>query len=287
MRAMRSPMLLATLASTVFLASCGGGSDPIEASAPAPAPAPSPAPAAPVPAPPPPAPSPPPIATPAPVPTPKPGSAQECHNALLAVNTVRSVFQVRTEAGVGGQFSVQQAPSTCRAGSSSPCHPQIADRSLSTLTETRTSPGPFGEPPRTVHFFEMDGVDRLTHLSVRSGGAAAEEVAAYQPPARDARFGLLAPGDSVTAVHQATITRAGTAPITQSRTVVTTYLGQESVPVPIGTTAACKFRISDGTTSYHEWIEKHGGVRIKLETPTGPKYGEELVEKTIQSIVGI
>lgn len=242
-----------------------------------PSPGPSPAPT--------PDPTPSPNPTPTPTPTPTPGpvggaSAADCYNGAFetAGTKLDQTFQI-TDSSNGATLTT--VSSTTVQGSST-FNGQAAIRSSYTQDTTGSAPSSSTGNTYTRNAgtarVETLGVEEKSTATV-SGYTANTDTTTKFDPANLRRFDLNA-GDSYTQTYtvttSGTVTAAGfSTPVNNSTSISekVTYLGRESVTVPLGTFAnACKVLTEStaggSTTSTTVWFAPGSGVSLKQVSGT-------------------
>ena len=220
---------LALLSLAVSIAACGGG-DSEATGAPSPAPAPG---AAPAPAPPAPA--------PAPAPT---GDSSACWND--AMSTPGSSWKVTYRER--GLSSVDGIVVTTQTLGSKLFNVQPS-------TESRITTAVPGKPAEVqLSYASLTGQDyRQLGWRLANGSEVFLEPAWITPRA-------MQPGQSSTSTYSTRFAN-GSSP-TATTTTTTTYLGRETITVPIGTFETCKVRFVDqGGGTSHTWTVASGPYR--------------------------
>jgi hypothetical protein len=136
-----------------------------------------------------------------------------------------------------------------------------------TVVTNYTAPTPLNATVTMTAYMQVDGFDILSYGTVSNvsvpvlGNIETKQV--FTPAARDKRFTLAAGESTVFAqTYTTTTTPPGTSQTTSASPTVT-YVGQESVTVPAGTFAACKFNQTFSGETTTTWIIKGSGVMAK------------------------
>ena len=220
---------LALLAMAVSISACGGG-DSEATGAPSPAPAPG---AAPAPAPP----------APAPAPTPS-GDSSACWNDSMS--TPGSLWKVTYRER--GLSNVDRIVVTTQTLGSKTFNGQPATESRITTTVSGKA------DDVQLSYASLTGQDyRQLGWRLANGSEVFLEPAWITPRA-------MQPGQSSTSTYSTRFAN-GSSP-TATTTTTTTYLGRETITVPIGTFETCKVRFVDqGGGTSHTWTVASGPYR--------------------------
>ncbi|WP_211242940.1 hypothetical protein [Sinimarinibacterium sp. CAU 1509] len=271
---MRTLVYLSSLAllASAGLSGCGNNNAGSDGPAPTPTPSASPTPTPSPTATPTPTPTPTPTAAPTPTPTPTPtpasGGALACLNASLHTVGTQVEQVIRTTDGSTGEQLTTSFDSTLTRRTSFKGYSNALE-SVSDVTATSTDPS-HNSTSATKSYGDLDGNTYKTYgvITESTVSGTAFTMTVWNEPPRETRYAL-DPGQS----YSQTYTIKSETPLSpfpipdQSVTTTTTYVGRETVTVPAGTFATCRFSETDatvsGSTTTTNWIAVDSGLLIK------------------------